>query len=99
MEIDAAARLGAALAEARVGAGLTQVIAAKRLGISQSRLAKLETARRRLTFLEAVSLARAYGVGIDTLEAAIAATTSSNESPPSASQTEPTRAPRVKGGR
>jgi transcriptional regulator with XRE-family HTH domain len=71
-EVDvAAALLGAAIARARVGAGLTQVAAARRLGISQSRLAKLETARRRLTFLEAIGLARAFDVPISELEAAV----------------------------
>jgi transcriptional regulator with XRE-family HTH domain len=61
-------RLGASLARARQAASLTQVGAAALLGVSQSRLAKLETGRRRLTYLDAVRVARAYGVSISSFE-------------------------------
>jgi transcriptional regulator with XRE-family HTH domain len=50
---------------------MTQVVAAKALGISQSRLAKLETGQRRLPYLDAVKMARAYGVAVGSFESAI----------------------------
>lgn len=66
--------LGRALAMARQGANMTQVVAAAAIGISQSRLAKLETGRRRLTYLDALVIARTYGVSIGSFEAAMAPT-------------------------
>ena len=68
MADERAERLGAAVAQARAEAGFTQVMAAKRLGVSQSYIAKIETGRRRLTYLEAVAFARAYGVTINDFE-------------------------------
>jgi transcriptional regulator with XRE-family HTH domain len=63
--------LGRALASARLSAQMTQVVAARVLRVSQSRLAKLETGRRRLTYLEAVRIARAYDVPVGSFESAI----------------------------
>jgi transcriptional regulator with XRE-family HTH domain len=80
-------RLGEALARARQSAGWTQVEAAKRLGLSQSGLAKLETGRRRLAFLEAIALARAYGVSIMSFEQAIDASIEGFD-PPASRQTQ-----------
>jgi transcriptional regulator with XRE-family HTH domain len=57
--------IGRQLARARRAAGLTQAKAATRLGMSQSRLAKLELGIRRLTYLEAIHLAEAYVVELD----------------------------------
>lgn len=57
--------VGERLAAARRVAGLSQAMAATRLGTAQSRIAKLETGARRLLFSEAVDLARLYGVPIE----------------------------------
>lgn len=57
--------VGARLAAARHGAGLSQAGAARELGFAQSRIAKLEIGTRRLLFSEAVALARLYRVGLD----------------------------------
>ncbi len=51
------------LVEARVAARKTQAAVAKVMGCPQSRTSKLETGEmRRLTFVDAVKLARLYGV-------------------------------------
>jgi HTH-type transcriptional regulator/antitoxin HipB len=54
--------LGVRLSGARQLAGLTQVEAARRLGVPQSQIAKLELGRRTLTFVEALEMAEAYGI-------------------------------------
>ncbi len=51
------------LVEARVAAKKTQAAVAKVMGCPQSRISKLETGEmRRLPFVDAVRLARLYGV-------------------------------------
>lgn len=55
---------------------MTQVAAAQLLGVSQARVAKWETGRRRLTYLDAVRIARAYGVSIVSFEPSIEAASS-----------------------
>lgn len=50
------------LREARQHAGLTQAEAARRLGRSQSFLAKCESGERRVDFVELLALADLYGV-------------------------------------
>jgi len=55
-------RLGERLAAARGQAGLSQLAAARALGIPQSVIAKLELGKRQLLFLEALRLAGLYGV-------------------------------------
>jgi transcriptional regulator with XRE-family HTH domain len=59
---EAARSLGSRLANARLKAGLSQLAAAKALGVPQSRIAKLERGKRQLQFLEALRLAALYGV-------------------------------------
>ena len=54
--------LGARLAAAREKAGMTQLAAAKAIGLPQSAVAKLERGKRRLLFLEGLRLANLYGV-------------------------------------
>jgi transcriptional regulator with XRE-family HTH domain len=56
--------VGALLSAARRATDLTQAEVARRLGVAQSRIAKLEVGSRRLLFSEAVSLADLYGVPI-----------------------------------
>lgn len=55
-------RLGSRLAAAREQAGLTQLAAAKMMGIPQSRIAKIELGIRQLGFLEGLRLAEIYGI-------------------------------------
>jgi DNA-binding XRE family transcriptional regulator len=59
---EAARLLGRRLAALREKAGLTQLAAARALSAPQSAIAKLESGRRQLRFLEAVRLAALYGV-------------------------------------
>lgn len=54
--------VGRRLAEARHGAGLSQAEVGRRLGIPQSRIAKLEIGTRRLLWSEGVELAELYDV-------------------------------------
>jgi transcriptional regulator with XRE-family HTH domain len=54
--------LGAKLSTARQSAGLTQVEAARRLGVPQSMIAKVELGQRKLLFVEALEFARLYGI-------------------------------------
>jgi transcriptional regulator with XRE-family HTH domain len=54
--------VGRRLAEARLRAGLTQAEAGRRLGMAQSRIAKLEIGTRRLLWSEGVQLAQLYKV-------------------------------------
>lgn len=56
--------IGTLLGNARAVAGLSQSEVAKRLGVAQSRIAKLELGTRRLLFVEAVELAEVYGVDL-----------------------------------
>ena len=56
--------IGTLLGDARAAAGLSQSEVAKRMGVAQSRIAKLELGTRRLLFIEAVELAEAYGVDL-----------------------------------
>ncbi len=49
-----------ALREARIDAGLTQVEAAKRLGMPQSFIAKIEAGERRVDVVELAESCRAY---------------------------------------
>lgn len=59
---EASRRLGSRLAAAREKAGLSQLAAAKAIGVPQSVIGKLERGRRQLHFLEALRLAALYGV-------------------------------------
>ncbi len=61
-------RLGERLAAARGQAGLSQLAAARALGIPQSVIAKLELGKRQLLFLEALRLAKLYGIDCGDLE-------------------------------
>lgn len=56
--------VGRRLAEARRATGLSQNDAARRLGVPQSRIARLETGARRLLLTEAVEFAALYDVGV-----------------------------------
>jgi transcriptional regulator with XRE-family HTH domain len=49
------------LRQARVGAGLTQIEAARRLGITQSVLSKCERGERRVDVVELAEFAKIYG--------------------------------------
>jgi transcriptional regulator with XRE-family HTH domain len=62
--------LGECLARARVGAGLTQLAAARAVGLPQSAIAKMEGGKRQLRFLEGVRLAGIYGVDCRDLDPA-----------------------------
>ena len=60
------------LVEARMAANKTQADVAKVMGCPQSRISKLETGEmRRLTFVDAVKLARLYGVPLTSWSEAV----------------------------
>ena len=54
--------VGRQLATAREAAGLSQQEAARRLGVPQSSIAKVELGQRQLRFVEGIRLAQIYGV-------------------------------------
>lgn len=56
------ARLIAWLVAKRDAVGMTQQILAKKLGVPQSFVAKVETGQRRIDVIEFVTIARALGV-------------------------------------
>jgi transcriptional regulator with XRE-family HTH domain len=58
----AARSIGRRLAASRERAGLTQLDAARALGIPQSQVAKLEIGIRQLRFVEGLRLAALYGI-------------------------------------
>jgi transcriptional regulator with XRE-family HTH domain len=60
--LDEARLVGRRLASAREAAGISQVEAARELGVPQSAIAKLELGRRQLRFVEGLRLADLYGV-------------------------------------
>jgi ribosome-binding protein aMBF1 (putative translation factor) len=62
------ALIGARLASARVAAGINQEDAAAQLGVAQSAIAKIETGRRTISFLEAADLADLYGIPLAELD-------------------------------
>jgi transcriptional regulator with XRE-family HTH domain len=62
------ARVGQRLAAARRAAGLSQTDVGHRLGVPQSRVAKLETGDRRLMYIEAFLYADLYGVSIEVFQ-------------------------------
>lgn len=55
------------LVAAREAAGLTQTDVARRLGIPQPRVSRIESGERRLDVLELLDLAACYGVELDAL--------------------------------
>lgn len=57
--------IGGRLTLARRRRGLSQTAAARLLGMSQSKLAKLELGQARLSFSDAIDLATVYGVSLD----------------------------------
>lgn len=67
-------RVGQLLGDAREAAGLPQSHAARLMGVAQSRIAKLELGRRRLLFIEAVQLAKLYGVPVSRFDPGAVAT-------------------------
>jgi len=60
--------LGERLQAARLRAGQSQAAAAKHIGVSQNAMARLEQGSRQLSFLEAIGLARTYGVDVREFE-------------------------------
>jgi transcriptional regulator with XRE-family HTH domain len=61
------AKLGKWLASTREALGMTQVQLAKRVGRTQSFIAKTETGQRRLDVIEFVALAKALGTSPERL--------------------------------
>jgi transcriptional regulator with XRE-family HTH domain len=59
---DVARSLGRRLAAARESAGLSQAQAASKLGVAQSRIAKVELGTRQLQFIEGLRLADLYSI-------------------------------------
>jgi transcriptional regulator with XRE-family HTH domain len=59
---EAGRRLGIRLAAVRRQAGISQLAAAKALGVPKSMIGKLERGKRQLQFLEALRLAAIYRV-------------------------------------
>jgi transcriptional regulator with XRE-family HTH domain len=57
-------RIGTLVGDARQAAGLPQGEVARRLGVSQSRVARWELGERRLSFGDALALAQLYGVSV-----------------------------------
>jgi transcriptional regulator with XRE-family HTH domain len=66
---DADRRLGRTLAWYRARAAMSQAEAARRLGVVQSLIAKIETGQRRALFREVVEIARLYRVSLAELAA------------------------------
>lgn len=66
--LESARAVGRKLALAREAAGLSQAEAARRLGVPQSRIGKLELGMRSLMFIEGLRLARLYGVAPATFD-------------------------------
>lgn len=64
---DHSAKLIELLRQARIGAGLTQVAAAEKLGCRQTFLSKIECGERRLDVIEFVVICQAYGTSPDAL--------------------------------
>lgn len=64
------AAIGRLLGDARQAAGMSQSAAAKAIGISQSRVARLERGLRRLRFDEAAGFARLYNVALSAFDPA-----------------------------
>ena len=62
------AAVGRLLGDAREKARLPQSEVARRLGIAQSRIARLELGKRRLLYWEAVAMAQLYGVDISAFD-------------------------------
>ncbi|HSK46370.1 MAG TPA: helix-turn-helix transcriptional regulator [Coriobacteriia bacterium] len=56
------------LRNARLAAGLSQTQAARRLGISQSRLSQLELGNRRLAWTDSLPLVELYGITVADLD-------------------------------
>jgi transcriptional regulator with XRE-family HTH domain len=54
--------VGRRVAEAREAAGLSQLQVARRLGVPQSSIAKVELGQRQLRFVEGLRLAEMYDV-------------------------------------
>jgi DNA-binding XRE family transcriptional regulator len=65
--------LGRVLARYRARAAMSQAEAARRLGVAQSCIAKIETGNRRALFREVVELAALYRVSLAELTSAAAA--------------------------
>jgi Helix-turn-helix. len=60
--------VGRQLGDARLASGFSQAEVARRMGVAQSRIAKLELGHRRLLFLEALLLGEMYGVPIESFD-------------------------------
>lgn len=60
--LEEARAVGQLAAAAREAAGLSQYEVARRLGIPQSSIAKLELGQRQLRFVEALRLVALYGI-------------------------------------
>lgn len=60
--------VGRLLGDARERAGLSQAAAARALGVQQSRIAKMEIGKRRITVAEAIRLARLYRIDVFDLD-------------------------------
>lgn len=58
------ATIGRRLRDARQAAGLRQADVARELGMTQTRIARLELGRRRLLYVEALAFADLYGVSV-----------------------------------
>jgi transcriptional regulator with XRE-family HTH domain len=65
---EAGRRLGIRLAAVRRRAGISQLAAAKALGVPKSMIGKLERGKRQLHFLEALRLAEIYGIDCRALD-------------------------------
>ena len=71
LHTEAYRRFAAALAKARVDAGLSQYQLADRLGVDQSFVSKYESARRRLDVVEFLRIVQAIGVDAQAVLAAV----------------------------
>ena len=60
--------IGRLAGDARQARGLTQTDAARRLGMTQSKLAKIETGERRLYLRDAIAMAGLYGVDLSAFD-------------------------------
>lgn len=58
------AAIGRLLRDARQTAGLRQIDVARELGVTQTRIARLELGHRRLLYVEALAFADLYGVSV-----------------------------------
>lgn len=57
--------MGVTLKQARLDRGISQAEAARRLGLHQSQISRMESGKRRVSLAEAMKLAKLYNVKLE----------------------------------